>query len=277
VEEGFDDGHIFDCVFERDGDFGVFEDCFGECVALQRVLIANGEGFGGKAVAEEVFAIVDEEACGPVWRRIERDFYLNASTGPEELDPLVGHDLRAAGEDGLTAGEVQNRRRETIRVHLGVAVDTGDDPARLLCESIAGCVDEITADVHEGTAAAVHLIADIRRVDVEGAEKPCDGPELADAALGEQFTKPKPLRVAADHESLVARTATTSEYFARYSSNYHSLQVKFDHRMSRGFAITNSYTYGKALGFLSEASDYPNGLLDYVNQRAIITEKCKAD
>lgn len=65
----------------------------------------------------------------------------------------------------------------------------------------------------------------------------------------------------------VGRTATTSLYFAGYSSNYNSLQVKFDHRMSHGFAITNSYTYGKALGFLSEASDYPNGLLDYVNQR----------
>lgn len=65
----------------------------------------------------------------------------------------------------------------------------------------------------------------------------------------------------------VGRTATTSEYFAGYSSNYHSLQVKFDHRMSHGFSITNSYTYSKALGFLSEASDYPNGLLDYVNQQ----------
>jgi hypothetical protein len=66
----------------------------------------------------------------------------------------------------------------------------------------------------------------------------------------------------------VGRTATTSEYFAGYSSNYNALQVKLDHKLLHGFAITNSYTYGKALGFVTESSDYPNGLLDYVNQRS---------
>ena len=65
----------------------------------------------------------------------------------------------------------------------------------------------------------------------------------------------------------VGRTAGTTEFFQGYSSNYNALQVKFDHKFARGFAMTNSYTYGKALGFASEASDYPNGLLDYVNQR----------
>ncbi len=65
----------------------------------------------------------------------------------------------------------------------------------------------------------------------------------------------------------VGRTAATTEYFVGYSSNYNALQVKFDHKFARGFSVTNSYTYGKALGFASEASDYPNGLLDYVNQR----------
>lgn len=65
----------------------------------------------------------------------------------------------------------------------------------------------------------------------------------------------------------VGRTAGTTEFFAGYSSNYNALQVKFDHKFAHGFAMTNSYTYGKALGYASEASDYPNGLLDYVNQR----------
>ena len=157
-------------------------------IALKRVLIADREGFGGESAAEEVLAIVDEEACRSVQRRIERDFDLNASTGPEELNPLVGDKLRAAGEDGLTAGEVQNRRREAIGAHLGIAVDTGDDSARLLPESIARCVDEITADVPEGAAAAVRLVTDICRVNIEVAEEARDGPELADATLGDQFT-----------------------------------------------------------------------------------------
>jgi hypothetical protein len=63
------------------------------------------------------------------------------------------------------------------------------------------------------------------------------------------------------------RTASTTEYFAGYSSNYNALQIKFDHKFAHGFSMTNSYTYSKALGFEGEASDYPNGLLDYVNQR----------
>jgi hypothetical protein len=65
----------------------------------------------------------------------------------------------------------------------------------------------------------------------------------------------------------VGRTASTTEFFAGYSSNYNAVQIKFDHKFARGFAMTNSYTYGRALGFAGEASDYPNGLLDYVNQR----------
>ena len=65
----------------------------------------------------------------------------------------------------------------------------------------------------------------------------------------------------------VGRKATTTEFFAGYSSNYNALQIKFDHKFARGFSVTNSYTYSRALGFASEASDYPNGLLDYVNQR----------
>jgi Carboxypeptidase regulatory-like domain len=64
----------------------------------------------------------------------------------------------------------------------------------------------------------------------------------------------------------VGRTAGTTEFFVGYSSNYNALQIKFDHKFARGFSMTNSYTYGKAMGFASEASDYPNGLLDYVNQ-----------
>lgn len=63
------------------------------------------------------------------------------------------------------------------------------------------------------------------------------------------------------------RTATTSEFFAGYSSRYNSLQVKLDHRFSSDFAVTTSYTWSRALGYLAQNSAYPNGLLDYVNQR----------
>ena len=63
------------------------------------------------------------------------------------------------------------------------------------------------------------------------------------------------------------RTAATTEFFTGYRSAYNGLQVKLDHTFSRGFSLTNSYTYSRALGYASESSDYVNGLLDYVNQR----------
>ncbi|HZT32925.1 MAG TPA: TonB-dependent receptor [Bryobacteraceae bacterium] len=63
------------------------------------------------------------------------------------------------------------------------------------------------------------------------------------------------------------RTAGTNEFFAPYSSRYNALQVKLDHKFANGFSITTSYTYGRALGYEAQASDYVNGLLDYVNIR----------
>lgn len=63
------------------------------------------------------------------------------------------------------------------------------------------------------------------------------------------------------------RSATTTEFFTGYRSAYNGLQVKLDHTFSRGFSLTNSYTYSRSIGYASEASDYVNGLLDYVNQQ----------
>jgi outer membrane receptor protein involved in Fe transport len=63
------------------------------------------------------------------------------------------------------------------------------------------------------------------------------------------------------------RTASTTYYFAGYSSRYNALQIKLDHRFARNFSVTTSYTWSRSLGYEAEASDYVNGLLDYINQR----------
>ncbi|OLD82419.1 MAG: TonB-dependent receptor [Acidobacteria bacterium 13_1_20CM_58_21] len=60
------------------------------------------------------------------------------------------------------------------------------------------------------------------------------------------------------------RTADTSLRFAGYSSNYNSLQVKFDRRFSGGLSITTAYTFGKGMGF--QTGD-DGGLAFYINQR----------
>ncbi|MGI8746511.1 MAG: carboxypeptidase regulatory-like domain-containing protein [Bryobacteraceae bacterium] len=59
------------------------------------------------------------------------------------------------------------------------------------------------------------------------------------------------------------RKASTELRYVGYSSAYHSLQSKLDHRFSSGFSLTTAYTYSKALGYQSEDS----GLEFYINPR----------
>ena len=82
---------------------------------------------------EEIAAVVDEKASGTVQRRVEGDLDLDAAASAKEVDALVRDQLRAAGEDGLAAREVENRRRKPVGVHLRIAVDEADDARWLLC------------------------------------------------------------------------------------------------------------------------------------------------
>ncbi|MHB8502229.1 MAG: outer membrane beta-barrel protein [Candidatus Acidiferrales bacterium] len=63
------------------------------------------------------------------------------------------------------------------------------------------------------------------------------------------------------------RTSSTTERFAGASSDYNALQVKFDRRISSGFLLTTSYTYGKALGYIEENGENSNGIDYYINFR----------
>jgi hypothetical protein len=109
VKDCFNYGHVLNGVLDGDGNFSVFQNGFGEGITLQSVLIADGEGFSGDASAEEVTSIVDEEASGAVNRHVERDFELNAPARAEEVNALVGDQLRTASKDGLAGGEIENR------------------------------------------------------------------------------------------------------------------------------------------------------------------------
>ncbi len=47
------------------------------------------------------------------------------------------------------------------------------------------------------------------------------------------------------------RTAATNVYFLGFSSNYQSLQVQLNRRMNHGLAFGSSFTWGKALGYIT--------------------------
>ena len=94
-------------------------------------------------------------------------------------------------------------------MHLGVAVDTGDNAGGLLCKCKARCMDEVATDVQEGATAALDMVADAGRVSVEVAEEAEDRAEFSDAAFIKQFAEAEPLGVAANHEGFANLDAGT--------------------------------------------------------------------
>jgi Carboxypeptidase regulatory-like domain len=60
------------------------------------------------------------------------------------------------------------------------------------------------------------------------------------------------------------RTAATNQYFLGFSSNYQSLQTSLQKRFSHGLALTSAFTWGKALGYIS---DDDGGLTFFIDWR----------
>ena len=60
------------------------------------------------------------------------------------------------------------------------------------------------------------------------------------------------------------RTAATNQYFLGFSSNYQSLQTQLTKRFSNDLAFNSAFTWGKALGYIS---DDDGGLTFFINWR----------
>ena len=76
----------------------------------------------------------------------------------------------------------KQRRSQAVDLHLGIAVDEADDAAGSWPESVARGLDAVAADIEQGAAAGLDVIADVGGIVVEVAEKSGDRPQLADAA-----------------------------------------------------------------------------------------------
>src|SRR5882724_13721945 len=107
AEDGVDDPHVLHGVLEREFGRLAAADRLGEEVALDGVLVAHREClFPGRGVAERA-AVVDEDAAGPVGRRVEGDLHLDPALGAEYLHALIGYQLGRAHEAGLAGREVE--------------------------------------------------------------------------------------------------------------------------------------------------------------------------
>jgi hypothetical protein len=62
------------------------------------------------------------------------------------------------------------------------------------------------------------------------------------------------------YQQFGVRTPVVDDYYP-IDTDYHSLQVKFDRRFSRGFLLTTAYTYGKAIDY---AGDYGGMLINAI-------------
>jgi hypothetical protein len=101
-----------------------------------------------------------------------------------------------------------------------------------------------------------NLAFDIAYVGNHGVDQPAQYNLNASTTLG-GGTASQPLN------QKFKKTASVTQYFVGYSSNYNGLQVKLDKHFSGGFGITTAYTYSKALGYQSE-----DGVIDfYINAR----------
>jgi hypothetical protein len=65
-----------------------------------------------------------------------------------------------------------------------------------------------------------------------------------------------PLNKAADGVTPVFnKTASVTQYFLGYSTNYESMQVQLTRRLTRGVGFTSAFTWGKAEGYVTGAQD----------------------
>jgi hypothetical protein len=64
-----------------------------------------------------------------------------------------------------------------------------------------------------------------------------------------------PLNHAADGTPTFLKTASVTEYFLGFSSNYESLQVQLSKRFSKGIGFSSAYTWGKAQAYQTGGQD----------------------
>ena len=96
-----------------------------------------------------------------------------------------------------------------------------------------------------------HLVLDVAYVGTHGVDIACSPNLNAGQIIG----------VGSRGQPQYPRTASTTLLFQGFSSNYNSLQVKFDRRFRSGVQITTSFTWQKAMSW--QGGD-DGGLFNYV-------------
>ena len=145
-------------------------------------MIANRKLLGLDAAPEYVGAVVDKETARPIRRSVEWNLDLDASLRSEDLYALVRRQLRAACENRLAGGKIENRRAQPVSVKLRIALKPANYADRFLLEQKAGNLNWIAADVHQSATTPVLDVADVGGVAIEVAEGAHYGAQITDLA-----------------------------------------------------------------------------------------------
>src|SRR5581483_6440112 len=105
---------VLDPISHRYRHLPVVTDGAGKQVSLDRVLIASRQGVRGNVSAELVASVINEDPARPVIRGVEGNLDLNPALGPQEVHPLVGHELSADRKGGVSRGEIKDGRRQAV-------------------------------------------------------------------------------------------------------------------------------------------------------------------
>ena len=182
TKDRFNYGHVAKSVLDGDRNFAVSADGARKNVALNGVLIARGESFGGEAAPENVAAVVDENPARAVIWRVKGYFDFDSAFCAKKLHSLVGNQLRAARENTLARGKIEDDGGQTIGIEFGIAFHEANDSRWFFGKDEARRGDGIAPDVVHASAAPVEDVSDIRRVAIEIAEDSNDRAQVSDSA-----------------------------------------------------------------------------------------------
>ena len=134
---------------------------------------------------------------------VEGDLQLQPAFGALKHHALVQLRLGGTGEVQVpVTGEVHDRRAQDVGAEIRLFHDQARGLGRLGVEHEAGGENRVAANVEDGPAAHIGLVAHVTGIDVVEAELAVDRPYLANSAGLHQLSGLHPLRIEADHEGL---------------------------------------------------------------------------
>src|SRR5713226_1466095 len=224
----FDHRHIRNGILERHGNLASLPNSPRKRISLYCILIANRNCFHPNSPAKYIVSIINKNPASTIRWRIKRYLDLNPPLRPQELHPLVRHQLRAASEHRLPRRKLQNRRRQPVRLEIRISFNQSQHAHGLLSKDKPRGRNWVAPDIHQPASAPLYLVPHVRGIPVKVAERPHNRAQLSNHAFANQFARSQPLRVRLDHERFAdLHSAAISHFQKRFCLRHRQAQRLF--------------------------------------------------